>query len=305
MNMKNFTLKTLFGKAALLMLFTVISANLRSQCSSSFNYTIGANGHVSFMSTSTSPGPIAFHIWKFDDSTYTAGPSINYTFSTPGLHHIRLYTGDSLSCWSSVHDSLVIQPFCFASVAFSMVKDSLQPQTSTWNAYPAYSSNIVSATWSWGDGNTSNGLFPSHTYATPGIYMICVTVTASCGDTASYCLSSNVYRQSENANMVSVHVIDQHTTATGLKQYAATINSAAVYPNPASDRASLSIQSAAKNIYKLELFNVAGKLVMSDIINMEPGVTNAELNTAPLESGLYLISISNGAEHKTLRFIKE
>lgn len=35
--------------------------------------------------------------------------------------------------------------------------------------------------WTFGDGGTSNQINPTHTYATPGNYMVCLTVTNACG----------------------------------------------------------------------------------------------------------------------------
>ncbi|MCB9230885.1 MAG: PKD domain-containing protein [Bacteroidia bacterium] len=42
---------------------------------------------------------------------------------------------------------------------------------------PSYSFN-----WQFGDGNTSSAASPTHTYANPGIYNACLTLSNSCGD---------------------------------------------------------------------------------------------------------------------------
>ena len=47
------------------------------------------------------------------------------------------------------------------------------------------SANAVSWSWSFGDGATSGGRHPSHTYGEPGTYSVRLTVTASGGATDS------------------------------------------------------------------------------------------------------------------------
>lgn len=46
----------------------------------------------------------------------------------------------------------------------------------------AYVQDAVSYTWSFGDGATSSGQFPIHTYSAPGTYSVCVTVTSICSN---------------------------------------------------------------------------------------------------------------------------
>lgn len=45
----------------------------------------------------------------------------------------------------------------------------------------AWNFSATSYAWDFGDGNTSNAIFPVHTYAGPGNYNVCLTITDACG----------------------------------------------------------------------------------------------------------------------------
>jgi PKD repeat protein len=48
------------------------------------------------------------------------------------------------------------------------------------------SSNAVSYTWYFGDGNSSNVASPSYTYANAGNYVVQLTAISACGDSSNY-----------------------------------------------------------------------------------------------------------------------
>ena len=153
----------------------------------------------------------------------------------------------------------------------------------TWDAYPSYSSNITSAKWYWGDGSSTTGFYPSHTYSVAGKYNICVTAYNLCGDSVSYCQNDSVYRYSNNStlsNMVYVNVL-QNTT--GIKNISSK-NDVNIYPNPA--QTNFTIETTASEKQTMQLFDVNGKLILLqtiigktivDVSNLNAGVYNLNL----------------------------
>ena len=53
--------------------------------------------------------------------------------------------------------------------------------------YSVSNDSIVSWAWDFGDGATSNQNNPSHAYATPGNYQICLTITTASGCSSTFC----------------------------------------------------------------------------------------------------------------------
>lgn len=66
-----------------------------------------------------------------------------------------------------------------------------------------------------------------------------------------------------------------------------------VYPNPASDRVNIDIESSYATITKITISDIAGKQLLVKEINMEQGWNAITLNTAHLVSGVYFISIES------------
>lgn len=54
------------------------------------------------------------------------------------------------------------------------------------------SGQILSYYWQFGDGNTSNAANPVYTYAQPGNYLVCLTITATNNCTSTYCDSITI-----------------------------------------------------------------------------------------------------------------
>ncbi|MEZ4684607.1 MAG: T9SS type A sorting domain-containing protein [Bacteroidia bacterium] len=61
-----------------------------------------------------------------------------------------------------------------------------------------------------------------------------------------------------------------------------------LYPNPASDRLTLSGDFAAKAT--IRLFSLSGKLVLSPKV-VQPGSPEVELNVSSLSAGMYFLQV--------------
>jgi hypothetical protein len=198
---------------------------------------------------------------------------------------------------------------CFVSVAFTVpgwsapsVNYVLQKDNSTantWDALPNYSASINHATWYWGDGSSTTGLYPSHTYAAPGLYKISVSAFTSCGDSASYFLTDSIYRlayNSINSQMVYVNVLKQ---AAGINQLRAQNLEIQIYPNPGNGNFTIETNSTEKQ--NLQVFDITGKPVLNQTIS---GKANIDMGT--LADGLYNISIfgTAGSVNKRLMIVR-
>jgi hypothetical protein len=73
-----------------------------------------------------------------------------------------------------------------------------------------------------------------------------------------------------------------------------------VYPNPATDFATIRFEATQSETYEYRLTDISGREILRGGSNSEPGVNLIEINTQNLNSGVYLLSFRvNGAVQVT------
>ncbi len=166
-----------------------------------------------------------------------------------------------------------------------------------WKVYVNNQPNYTSYFWSWGDGTTSNTAFPTHNYANPGWYNICLTVHDNCGDSATSCQNDTVYRSSGVNSMVYMTVVPQNVVS-GI----ATNNSGKIkiYPVPAIDFIMLeNLQGATR----VDLFDNEGRKVLSEQLNSSQN--KSQLNIESIAKGFYILKIYAGNDVWQKKIIKQ
>lgn len=122
------------------------------------------------------------------------------------------------------------------------------------------SGTAVTAEWNFGDGTTSTELNPTHIYATPGIYTVCVSIVNAYGCTDEYC-------KEVNAGNVEISTLLSEITIT---------------PNPVADVAKISGLTAGASIV---IRNLQGAVVLQTTAT--GSTTTVSLSTLP--AGIYTI----------------
>ncbi|HTL81038.1 MAG TPA: PKD domain-containing protein [Bacteroidia bacterium] len=131
------------------------------------------------------------------------------------------------------------------------------------------STNATSWSWDFGDSQTSTLQNPSHTYATTGSYTVTLIVTNGCG----------------------TDTITQVITADGL-EHLSLQNSVSVYPNPAKGHFNVQFNGTTDAIFTLQLFDLAGKLMMEKEVNAKAG-TVVPVNVERYATGLYMLKLTS------------
>ncbi len=72
-----------------------------------------------------------------------------------------------------------------------------------------------------------------------------------------------------------------------------------VFPNPASDVATVTFETETSSDVVLTITDLSGKVVYSNDMNSVIGVQNIEINTASFESGVYMVNISSNGNQVT------
>lgn len=275
------------------IIFNVTTSSV-SPCQANFTHHQGPNGSVSFNSTSTGTAAGTTYVWNFGSGLASStNPSPNYTYTSNGLKWPCLTITNTITgCNSTFCDSVNINSIgaaCNPTVLFNLSKDSTQ--LLTWNAYPSYPLTTTGATWNWGDGSSSTGLFPSHTYSAAGTYSICLTVSVSCSTvTAQYCYVSNIFRSTQDMSMVTVNV--KQKGATGLVDQAST-STLKVFPNPSNGLFTFEISGGVTNLANITITNMLGEKVYASSSNLNETKT---LDLTGLPAGYYVLNLNTGEQ---------
>ncbi|MGB1207012.1 MAG: T9SS type A sorting domain-containing protein [Chitinophagales bacterium] len=89
--------------------------------------------------------------------------------------------------------------------------------------------------------------------------------------------------------------LGQATDAFDLFEDAATLSSN-VYPNPATDKVTVSFTTSTEGLAQVRILDLAGRTIIS-AQHEAAGLTNeVELNTTQLDSGYYFVEVTNGTE---------
>jgi len=184
---------------------------VQSACNmtAAFTFAISPNTNpavVSFHNTTVNLSATDSITWSFGDSTFSHDINPTHTYATLGTYHVCLIITranilGASHCVSDICQNISIASPCNIQVTYNYHADSGNAQmihfANTTNATTAGASVL----WSFGDGTTSPDWNPTHTYSTPGNYVVCLRVSISNNCTQYYCdsiiVSSGCYVNSE------------------------------------------------------------------------------------------------------------
>ena len=124
------------------------------------------------------------YLWDFGDGSTATGPSPAHAYATSGVFTVTLGVNDG--CATSICETTATinaPPLCDADGPYS--GDVGESITFDGSGSSDPDGTIVSYAWNFGDGNVGSGPNPTHTYNTPGVFVVTLTVTDNDGGTAS------------------------------------------------------------------------------------------------------------------------
>jgi PKD repeat protein len=140
-----------------------------------------------------SGGLISSYSWSFGDGATATGPTPSHTYAAPGIYMVQLTVTDNFGVVSSTV-STQLQALAVPTASFAFSPTALTGHAAafdgTASSDPNSGGSISSYDWSFGDGTTGTGATPSHTYGSPGMYSVQLTVTDNFG-----VVSASVSRQ--------------------------------------------------------------------------------------------------------------
>ncbi len=226
-----------------------------------FSFSDQGMGTVDFTDLSANQPTSWF--WDFGDGGTSTEQNPQYIFTSPGAYNVCLTVtngaGSDMVCMEVV---IVFAP----TADFSFTDQSM----GTFDFMDLSSNNPTSWLWEFGDGNTSNLQNPQHTFATSGMYEVCLTVTNSAGsDMTCQTLDVMVTSTTDIFNELDIEV----------------------YPNPASDQVMLDLEILEwQGSLSLEWYNTLG----------QPS-TKIEV----LKNGVYVFDVSDWSSGHYYYYLKD
>ena len=179
--------KTLLALLPLLLVL-LSGPDARSQCHASFTWEqIPGTLQLHFNSTSTSEHDIISYQWTFGDGGTSDGQNPYHTFAAPGNYQVCLIITDNVGCVADICHEVTVNAVsndCEAAFEWSQTPGTL---TIVFNNNSTSEHDIISNQWTFGDTHNGDGENPSHTYATPGTYLVCLIITDNVGCVSDVC----------------------------------------------------------------------------------------------------------------------
>lgn len=277
--------------------YNVTSSMLRP--SAAFTHTV-TNGLASFNDSSTGTVSNCTYLWDFGDGYTSTSQHPTHTYNSSGSHLVKLkVTNPGSFCMDSVVQSISVSGIpCTANSNFLMVPTAT---AQIWNVVPSYPWNVTAASWNWGDGNVSNTLYSSHQYSAAGLYNICLSVTVSCVSTSTTCTTYSVYRASQAALVLEVHV-KAPDLVTGLTPSNQDEKfSWDIVPNPNAGEFALRLNVPKSEPVRFKVYDITGRIVHEQVVDAFSN--DVRINASKLPQGMYLISLESDAIKSTKRLV--
>jgi PKD repeat protein len=145
----------------------------------------------SFTFTNTSTSGISY-LWAFGDGNTSAATNPTHTYSASGTYIVKLVVTSGNGCKDSTTQTVTVHPQPIAAFTVAPPATCL---TGNSFAFTNTSNGATSFSWTFGDGNTSTSINPTHSYITAGTYTIKLIVESGNGCKDSTTQSITVHPQ--------------------------------------------------------------------------------------------------------------
>jgi PKD repeat protein len=238
------------------------------------NFTVPAQTGLKLM------GPVSPGLWRDGGTT---APDLPYPYAVGDVISITGNSANNVKYYYYFYDWEVEKPVGCESpkvpvtgyIYSTPVADFSWIENSFVVTFTNESTGGGTYLWDFGDGQTSTEANPVHTYASGGSYIVTLTITNDC--------DTDVYTEQIAISTVSVYTPDIHIE---------------VFPNPAKD---IMLVKADGIILKTEVFDLQGKLLLSEITNND----RVEINVEILNSGTYILKVTTGHGTIPCMFVKQ
>ena len=284
---------------------TVTVTNNPGTSSSTFSSNTLSPGVVQFSLTAPTTNTNVVYNWDFGDGNLSNNANPLHTYSSAGIYTVTctdiINPISGCSFMGPTSQSINVNGIpCVANSNFSLVPD---PYTShSYFVAPSFPYNISAATWSWGDGTTTNQLFgPMKTYSSSGTYSICLSVTTSCGSSSVSCVNQYLAKGLDvYGDMITVK-IKAPEKIMGIEQNSnQNFADFSIYPNPSDGIIDMDFPRYGKSS-EVYIYDILGNLQFQCILQRDED--KSQINLSHLSNGIYFVRISTAFNFTTSKIV--
>lgn len=249
-------------------------------------------------------GAVQSWSWDFGDGANSSEQNPVHTYAQAGLYTVALHIETLDGCESDISMEIYVGDFPWTEYDCQAMFFPIPDSTGNGFFFLDLSSSpgaIQSWSWDFGDGATSTEQNPFHTYTEPGVYTVTLSIVAdSCNSTISFDLDTTdpFFRFGGNGGVLGLA-----TGATDTKEVTA-FEGARMYPNPASDEATLAFTSRESAAYELRVTDVSGQTVLRQQQEAAAGPNAVRVPLTDLKPGIYLVQLRSENQVQTLKLMK-
>ena len=248
-----------------------------------------SSSFTQFYDYSTGTGTYNYS-WDFGDgSTSSTVGNETHLYTSPGTYTVCLTISDtSTSCTDTYCSSVIVPGAATCNASFIIVQDS----TNLFNYFVYNTSSALAPAltylWDFGDGTTSTGAYPSHTYASTTPVVLCLTIADGTGCTDTFC-------DSITPGLMMSSTFTINVLPLGVTEDVSTISSLENYPNPLSDMTTISYSIKKDEFVELAIFDLRGNKIASiENGNKQTGMFTTTWNSDGVANGMYLLHLKAG-----------
>ncbi len=216
-----FFTRTLF----ILAFFGYAQQALSQHCNPSYTVSITGNT-VSFVDQSTADGEITGYSWSFGDGNSSNEQHPEHTYNHTGVYEVCLTIfAHNPDCHATFCHHITIEAHadtCHAS--YTVVQPDQHHLIFDFTDHSESNGVIETWEWSFGDGQGSSVQNPTHTYESPGTYMVCLFITDDSGCSSHFCHELVVHHPIEDhcEAAYEIHYVDHDNLSVGFIDQSST-----------------------------------------------------------------------------------
>jgi PKD repeat protein len=261
-----------------------------------------------FQFESQSFGQVTKYLWNFGDGTSSTESNPIHVYVNDGNYNVTLTIETADGCESSMTMGVYAGQTpntnwdCQAMFLPLPIPDSIGIAGS-FVFIDMSTAPFGVQTWSWdfGDGTMSTDQIPFHTYATPGVYQVTLTINSDS------CVSQMVM-QLDTENPLQgggvVAFLGQNANNSVAVNDPEVLENVQLYPNPATTQAVVTFDSKVTTDYSATVLDYTGRAISAQNGRATVGANVLNINASELVPGLHMLRIQTDAGVQTLKFLK-
>ena len=163
-----------------------ITIGSMSSCYSDFYATVDSANLVTFADGSYSNDSITSWAWDFGDNTGSLLQNPSHQYLNNGIYNVCLTITTTSGCTNTYCYSVNVNDYTTSCYSYFNFTEGFGSFYFTDVSSTSFG-NVDSWSWDFGDNTNSTMQSPTHVYALPGNYYVCLTITTDSGCTSTFC----------------------------------------------------------------------------------------------------------------------